>query len=116
MVAIENEPYTLKDQWKLEKKPFVTLRKNTGDPLNKEETFALKEKSWSEVNTLPNGEVFFLFAKEKGVDSPLPKAEQIAGSHELLSNEAMQKLAKQLLTSFKEKNAISLEFMDKSNS
>lgn len=116
LVAVENETNTLKDQWKLEKKAFITMRKNTGDPLNKEEIFTLKEKSWSDVNTLPNGEVFFLFAKEKGVDSPMPKAEQIAGSHELLSDEAMQMLAKQLLASFKEKNAISLSYMDKLSS
>ncbi len=111
-LVASSEANTLKDQWRLEKKPFVTERKSS-DPINKQETFAMGEKSWSQVNTLPNGELFFFFLKEKGVESPKPKAAQIAGSRQLLGNDAMQELAEQLLNTFKAKNAISLSYMDR---
>lgn len=109
----EVETTNLKDQWKLVKKPFTTLRKNSADPLNKEETFAMAEKSWSQVNALPNGDLFFFFANEKGTESLKSNSEQINGSHHLLSDDAMRMLAKQLVEKFKEKNSISLSYMDK---
>lgn len=111
-ILSENESPTLKDQWKLEKKEFSIGRGSGKETFNKEEAFAMEPGSWSTVNTLPNGDLYFYIVKEKVEGSVEALSEKMTKAHQLLSNDAKQMLMKELLGTMKEKHAISLSYLD----
>lgn len=100
---------SLADQWKLEKQPFSFDRSGTGNikKVNVSEVFSMDVQNWSDVHVFPNGEMTFIYLKEKkeGADagSIALKMEKVQN---LLSDEAQRILMRKALQEIKTKNAI----------
>lgn len=108
-----NDKETLADQWKLEKKSFKIDRSNQNEQINIVEAFELPAKGWSEVTHTPNGALSFyqkLGSGKEGNELVLDKKLKQAQSS--LNEEVQRVLAVQLITDFKAKQAISLDFLN----
>lgn len=103
-VTEEKENQALADQWKLEKNNFRFDRSGTGEEkkVNASDVLALTPNSWTEVNVFPNGEMTFIYLKDKvdGSDkgSVAMKMEKVQN---LLSDEAQRILMRQTLKDMK---------------
>lgn len=101
------------DQWKLEKTDYRADRSADPGDLDKEEMFALTSKLWTPVHTPVNGDIYFfqLQNKENGTDiTALYDKEHEA--HALLSDDAQRHLMLHVVTELKDKNAISLDYLN----
>lgn len=109
----QNEP-NYKDQWKLVKKPYTIDRSSNESEIDRDEVLALKPQSFSNVATKRNGEnAFFQFLqKGNGVDNKW-LYENIYQTQHLLGFEAQKVLAEELMKEFKDRGAISLEYLKK---
>lgn len=109
--AISAKP-AIADQWKLERMDYETSR-SSPDKLLDKGVFALAEGAWTDVNTPANGDLNFFHLAGKGIATD---KEAVGGSigqaRDLLSDGAQQRLMAQLLKQMKEKNAISLQYMN----
>jgi GcvH upstream region-like protein len=103
----------LTDQWKLEKQTFSIDRSTKHDQINSAEALNLPINNWSEIVQSPNGAIAFYQKLEVKNDSTTALLqEKNLQAQRLLSGEIQRLLANQLISEFKAKNAISLEFMD----
>jgi GcvH upstream region-like protein len=103
----------LADQWKLERSPYQTTRSSADHFLDKNELFALSNGEWTKINTPANGDLNFFFLKEKGNVSDMKTISTgVSKARQMLSNDAQQKLMKNLLAEIKEKQAISLDYLN----
>lgn len=107
----------LADQWKLEKKDYsLSKHFNEESLIIKSTAFGLKPDQWSTINTPPSGDLTFFQLKEKGVDlDEKTIAEHVTQGQKSLSYEAQRLLMQKLLQDFKEKEAISLEYLKRNN-
>jgi GcvH upstream region-like protein len=105
---------SLKDQWLLEKEEKNISRQSYQDLVDATEAFAMKEKSWSDLKTPPNGQLAFYQVKGKATDDALVTAaiaKQTREAQAVLSGEAQRTLMNAVLTKIKDKNAISLAYL-----
>lgn len=105
---------SLGQQWQLEKRPFSIERSNNNEQFNTVEALELAVNGWSPVINTPSGAIFFyqkLESQPKDHELVLEKDHQ---AQQLLSHEAQRLVAAQLIDEYKNKHAISLEFMDNS--
>lgn len=110
-----SERKPLKDQWRWEQASYQATRGSEEDLINKGQVFNLNEGQWTKVHTPPNGDLSFFLVKKKGnLSDREAVAEKVSGVKQLLSNEAQQQLANQLVFIFKEKGAISLDYLNQS--
>lgn len=104
----------LGEQFKLEKSFYHSDR--GGGPertIDLTEAFALPVNSWSKVYTPVNGDLYFFQVKTHGSSAnPDVLASTVHIARKRLGIEAERSLTYQLLQLFKEKNAISLEYMN----
>lgn len=106
---------TLDRQWHLEKKSFSIERGNNTEQIGTVEALELPVNAWSRVIDTPSGAIFFYRKLESAPaahDLALEKSRQ---EQQLLSGEAKRLVAARLIDEFKNKQAISLNFMDASN-
>lgn len=102
----------LADQWKLLRSPFKTTR-SSADDMDKTTLLALTDNSWSKVEAPANGDIKFMHVERKINDTDNKAiADNISIARRLLSSDAQQKLMNNTLKEIKEKNAISLEYMN----
>lgn len=107
------EKMALGDQWKLLRTPFKTTRSSSDDIVDKTDLLALKDNSWSNVQTPANGDIKFMHVERKINETDSKSiADNIAVSRRLLSSDAQQRLMKNTLQEIKAKHAISLEYMN----
>lgn len=106
----------LHQQWQLEKRPFAIDRSSNSEQFNTVEALELAVNAWSPVTSTPNGAIFFyqkIESQPKEHDFVVDKSHQ---AQQLLSGEAQRIMASQLITEYKSKHAISLEFIDNGES
>lgn len=108
-----NEKKSLADQWKLEKKPFKIDRSTQNDQINIVEAFELPLKGWSDVIQSPNGALSFYQKLGTGEsENEAVLNDKLKQAQSLLAAEIQRVLAAQLITEFKAKNAISLDYLN----
>lgn len=103
----------LTSQWLLEKSERNVERNTASADINPGEAFALKEQSWSTIQTPPNGDLLFFVVKSKGEssDKEVAIAEQTRAAHAMLSADAQRILMRHVLKTLADKKAISLDYM-----
>lgn len=105
----------LDEQWKLRKKPYTMVLSSRDSTLDKTATLALKQGELSKIYTPPNGDLYFFYAEETGVEPSDEAVErQVNRMQSLLSNDAHQALTDKLLKKMMKDGNLSLDFM-KSN-
>lgn len=102
----------LTDQWKLDAKPYQAVRSGERELLDHDDIFNMAEKSWTNTYTYPNGQIYFVFVKSKGVDEALVQ-EKVSGIHQGIAQDAMRHYMTKLTKLMKEKNAISLNYLNR---
>jgi len=103
----------LEDQWKLEKESVQLSRGGEDDVVEKGEVYALSKGAWTNVRTPPNGDIYFFQLQSKGANEEIVlNSERVLESQQLLSYEAQRHYMKKALQEIKEKNAISLEYLN----
>lgn len=109
----DREP--LANQWKLEKIDYRVERSGDEKKLNPAEVFPLALDGWTQVQTLPNGEIYFFHKtgnEASGVSTLV--AEKIDQARRILSDDAQKAYMRQLVADIKAKNAISLDYLNQS--
>lgn len=107
------ERIALLDQWKLERTPYKTTRSSPDEIHEKTDLLALADNSWSKVQTPVNGDVKFVYVERKTNETDSKAVEEnVAKARRLLSSDAQQRLMLQTLKEIKDKNAISLDYMN----
>ncbi|CUI17640.1 hypothetical protein PNK_2036 [Candidatus Protochlamydia naegleriophila] len=104
----------LKDQWLLEQTTVTLSRQDRIDAVNAQEAFELPVAGWSALNAPVNGDLAFFQVKERGEDTAkkeIAVAEQVKQAQALLSADAQRVLMQHALEKIKEKNAISLSYL-----
>jgi GcvH upstream region-like protein len=103
---------SLDAQWKLERLPYQLTRSSEDDLLDKTTVFNLEENDWTKVYAPLNGNLHFFHVKSKGNGTNSEAiASQVKEARALLSDDAQQSLMTLLLQEFKDKNAISLDYL-----
>lgn len=101
----------LENQWKLVKSEEHIHR---GDGLSDQAIFAAEPNSWSQVNTAPNGDlsVFHILKKGEEALDTAAAAKKLNQIKQLLAAEAKQNSMGQVIKELKEKNALSLAYLN----
>jgi GcvH upstream region-like protein len=109
----ESKP-TLTDQWKLERAPYQTTRSSSDLAIDSSQLFNTPPGAWTKVNTPANGDLnfFHLAAKSSNVTEKAI-ADSVGQARTLLSDDAQQRLMRQVLSEIQEKGAISFEYLKK---
>ncbi len=101
------------DQWKVERIAFSENRSSKTPAVNLIEAFEMAPNAWSKVAVPVNGALSFYQLNEKGAaGADVSLFQKTLEVHQLLGNEAKQKLAAALTEEMIKKQAISLEFME----
>lgn len=108
------ERQTLHDQWKLVKSDFKGSRGDDKEASIDANLFDVKENTISDVYSYPNGDVYFMHVKAKGVDQSQLN-EKIDQLHQAISNDAQRHYMTKLTQEIKDKGAISLNYMNAAN-
>ena len=119
MEKVENTlaaPVKLTDQWRLESIAYKTSRGSSDNLFDKSTLFALKEGSWTKVNSPADGNINFFYVKQREVNATEDKVLNTVGQTRfLLSNSAQQSLMDHLLKLMNDKKAISLAYLNQSS-
>jgi GcvH upstream region-like protein len=113
----EDEPLVkaIDEQLKLEKVPYKADRSTLNDSLDIGELIALAPNAWSAVRAPVNGELSFMQVKSKGNgDGSAAIVQKTSDMHRLLSNDAQRNYMHGVVRILKDKNAISLDYMESS--
>lgn len=110
---VKEDTNHLADQWKLERKDTILKRhQNDSSNIDKELVFHLQPKQWTPIHPSPNGDLTFFQLEEKGINLDEEMiAENVFESQKVISYEAQRLLMRNLLQLFKEKNAISFDYL-----
>ena len=109
-------PVKLTDQWRLESIAYKTSRGSSDNLFDKSTLFALKEGSWTKVNSPADGNINFFYVKQREVNATEDKVLNTVGQTRfLLSNSAQQSLMDHLLKLMNDKKAISLAYLNQSS-
>jgi GcvH upstream region-like protein len=104
----------LQDQWKLEKIAYKSDRASQKEGLNQDDIFKLAKGQWSDVKTSSRGELYFFQLQNKGeTEQEKVPLENFAGAQRLISNEAKRNYFSQLIQEIKQKEAISIDYLNK---
>lgn len=110
-VKASDERSELNNQWKLEQSDFKGSRGDEKQAAIDPALFDLQANQWSEIHSYPNGDVYFMLVKSKGINTA--EAEQkIALLQEALGNDAQQHYMKKLTKEFVDKGVISLNYLN----
>lgn len=105
----------LSNQWKLLMRPFKVTRSQKKEEISAPEAITLKSGQWSEVNSLAGGKMYFYQKLQNDeVESSQELFDKVAKEQQMISEIIQKNLAKDLMALFKEKNALSLEYLDNS--
>lgn len=103
----------LAEQWKPERSPYQTSRGSGEAILDHTTLFALDIGQWTKVNAPANGDInFFHLAKKGNTSSEKTLVANISQVQMLLSDDAQQKLMKDVLREIENKGAISLDYLN----
>lgn len=113
IVKDDQESLGLEDQWKLVKTDFKGSRGDEKSIVDSS-LFDMKENTLSEVYSYPNGDVYFVQVKAKGIDQTKLN-ERIDELHQAISNDAQRHYMTKLTQEIKDKGAISLDYLNARN-
>lgn len=102
-------------QWLLEKKPFSIDRSNNNEQFNTVEALELAVNSWSPVTNTPSGAIFFYQKLQGQSKKNTFISDKSREAQLLLGREAQRTMATQLIADYKNKNAISLDYLNNSS-
>lgn len=99
-------------QWKLAKVAYQADRGTANIPIDSDQVFSLSPEEWSTVNTRANGDIAFLYLRDRYVD-PDKKGlyEKVFQLHQTLSVDAQRGLMQELVDKMNAKNALSLKYL-----
>jgi GcvH upstream region-like protein len=112
--ALSAQPF--KEQWKIERKELTVSRKKGLDGVDLDEALALPSQQWSSVRRLADGNVTFFQVKGDAADAQalIAMAQQTSDNQKILGDEAQRHLMEKVLKELKEKNALSLAYLQHS--
>lgn len=106
----------LTDQFKLEQIAYQADRSSNTEELDISEMFALGTNGWTKVYAPVNGDLYFLQLKEKAPSGDVSALySQLHKAHAILSDEAQRHYAYAVVDDLKVKQAISLDYLERSN-
>lgn len=104
---------SLSQQFLFIEEPKTISRSSNPEGADLEQLFALKPGQWSPLSTPPHGDITFFQAKEKRIkQDPQQMFTQAARLNDLIGNEAFLSYFKKVIQEFKEKNAISFDYLN----
>lgn len=104
----------LADQWKLESEAYQTTRSSGEQLMDVDNLFTMKENQWTKVHTPSNGDQNFFYLKKKGNQADeIAISESVGKAKRILSFDAQQQLMAHILKHIAAKNAISLEYLNR---
>lgn len=106
---------SLADQWKLIQTPYQATRSNLNNELNTQEIFSLNEGAWSHVHTPGNGDLNFFHLEKHDIYKDREGMDKIAQLYQVASTDAQRIYMQKLLYQFKDKKALSLDYMNKAH-
>ncbi len=104
----------LENQWKLIQTGYQGTRSHLNTDLNAQEIFALKAPSWSKVNTPGNGDLNFFHLEKREVFRDHSVMEKTGQLYHVAATDAQRIYMQKLLGQFKDKKALSLDYMNTS--
>lgn len=109
------DPLNLADQWKLEKTGFKVERSGQGLPgVDKNIALSLPINEWSPIFAQANGEYTFFLVQEKGANLNISTQKEMIGKvQNLLSANAEKMLMIENLQVMTDKNALSLDYLQR---
>lgn len=103
----------LTDQWKLIKINYQTTRGDDAQEIDAKELFAISDKEWTEIHTPVNGDLyFFQLTKKKSNTEVAAMFDKLQEAHQMLSNDAQRTYMHRILRDLKDKNALSLDYLE----
>lgn len=108
---------SIQDQWKVEKVTRnISRSQDQEDSKIDQGRFAsLPVNSWSGVEHPLNGDLHFFYIKARSGEKGYSDQTRLLAAHEGLTDAAERSYSKRVISQLKEKNAISLEFLDYTN-
>lgn len=101
------------DQWKLEHIAYKTDRSKENGDVDLVELYKIPVNSWSMVHTPVNGDLYFVQLKDRSKASDVTTLyDQQHIASELIADDAQRVYMHDVLKTIKEKNAISLDYMN----
>lgn len=100
----------LEAQWKLIREDYRIAK--SGQAENKSDLFHLAANDWSKVNTPANGDINFVHLLKKELANEERTAEKMTQIHGLISADAQRHYMRNLLKLLKEKEALSLNYLN----
>lgn len=108
---------SISDQWKLEQTSYQADRSSNSEGLDVNEMFALPVNGWTKVYSPVNGDLYFLQMKQKAPNGDITALyNKLHEAHAILSDEAQKIYTARVIDDLKAKHAISLEYLDRTNS
>lgn len=114
--SADNSPQSeWKDQWKLERAPYTADRATEANDIDLTEILALAPGEWTKVQTPINGDVYFFQLQNKQMPENTAEVEkQLQEAHQIMSDDAQRTLMYRLVAELKDKNAISIDYLNRS--
>lgn len=109
----DKEP--LANQWLIEEKDYIVERSKDERKLNAQEVLNLAVGSWTALQVSPNGDVyFFKKTSDKGSSTSPLVLEKVDQARRLMSDDSQRAYMRSLIVELKNKNAISLDYLNQS--
>lgn len=105
----------LNDQWKLVQTPYQGTRSDLNSQLNAEEIFAMSPDAWSTVNTPANGDLNFFHLEKREAPQGTALQEKAGELYHVASVDAQRIYMQKLLYQLKDRNALTLDYMNKAH-
>ena len=104
---------SLEEQWKVQQRPYSGDRSTPDLPMDEEEAFSLKAGEWTSVKKRANGNLsFFRVEEHKNEVDSAGVMEKVMRAQREMSFEAQDVYMKKLVAEMREKNALSLEYLN----
>ncbi len=108
-----NPRVSLEDQWKLIQTSYQASRSDLNRDLNAQEIFALSPGAWSPVNTPGSGDLNFFHMEKRGISNNAAVMQKVGQLYHAASADAQRMYMQTLLKEFRDKKALSLDYMNK---
>lgn len=104
---------SLSDQWKLIQTAYQADRSDIHSNLNTNEIFAMKENSWSNVNTPVNGDLNFFHLEKLEAPNDTAEMKKVNQLYRVIAADAQRIYMQKFLYLLKDKKALSVDYMNR---
>lgn len=103
---------SLESQWKPLKEEYHAEKKQQGGSTNQNDIFTLSVNDWSKVYTPASGDIFFVHVEKKENANHEAIADKVTQIQQMLAADAQRHYGRKLVGELKEKNALSLDYLN----